>query len=45
MIIGTTLNSMIRADGKPKYAMTSMVIGAILNVILDPIFIFALKKE
>ena len=36
MIIGTTLNSMIRADGKPKYAMTSMVIGAILNVILDP---------
>lgn len=40
MIIGTTLNSMIRADGKPKYAMTSMVIGAILNVILDPIFIF-----
>ena len=44
MIIGTTLNSMIRADGKPKYAMTSMVIGAILNVILDPIFIFALKK-
>ncbi len=45
MIIGTTLNSMIRADGKPKYAMTSMVIGAILNVILDPIFyFFALKK-
>ena len=44
MIIGTTLNSMIRADGKPKYAMTSMVIGAILNVILDPIFIFAFKK-
>ena len=24
--------------------MTSMVIGAILNVILDPIFIFVLKK-
>lgn len=40
VMIGTTLNSIIRADGSPKYAMTSMVIGAILNVILDPIFIF-----
>lgn len=40
MMIGTTLNSIIRADGNPKYAMTSMVLGAILNVILDPIFIF-----
>lgn len=43
MMIGTTLNSIIRADGSPKYAMTSMVIGAILNVILDPIFIFVFK--
>lgn len=42
MMIGTTLNSIIRADGNPKYAMTSMVVGAILNVILDPIFIFPL---
>ncbi len=40
MMIGTTLNSVIRADGSPKYAMTSMVSGAILNIILDPIFIF-----
>lgn len=40
MMIGTTLNSIIRADGSPKYAMTSMVIGAVLNIILDPIFIF-----
>lgn len=40
MMIGTTLNSIIRADGSPKYAMTSMVLGAILNIILDPIFIF-----
>ncbi len=43
MMIGTTLNSIIRADGNPKYAMTSMVSGALLNVILDPIFIFVLK--
>ena len=39
-MIGTTLNSIIRADGSPKYAMMSMVAGAILNTILDPIFIF-----
>lgn len=43
MIIGTTLNSIIRADGSPKYAMTSMVLGAILNIILDPILIFIFK--
>lgn len=40
MMIGTTLNSIIRADGSPKYAMVSMIAGAILNIILDPIFIF-----
>ena len=43
MMIGTTLNSIIRADGSPKYSMTSMVAGAILNTFLDPIFIFVLK--
>ena len=43
-MIGTTLNSIIRADGSPKYSMFSMVIGAILNTILDPIFIFVLHK-
>lgn len=42
-MVGTTLNSIIRADGNPKYAMTSMLTGAILNIILDPIFIFVLK--
>lgn len=43
MMVGTTLNSIIRADGNPKYAMASMVLGAILNIILDPIFIFVFK--
>ncbi len=43
MMIGTTLNSIIRADGSPNYSMTSMVSGAILNTILDPIFIFIFK--
>ncbi len=40
MMIGTILNSVIRADGSPKYSMISMVTGAVLNIILDPIFIF-----
>ncbi len=43
MMIGTTLNSIIRADGSPKFAMISMLCGAILNIILDPIFIFVFK--
>lgn len=43
VMIGTTLNSIIRADGNPKYAMISMVSGAVLNIILDPIFIFVFK--
>ena len=43
-MIGTTLNSIIRADGSPKYAMTSMCVGAVLNTILDPIFISVFNK-
>ena len=39
-MIGTALNSIIRADGNPKFAMISMLAGAILNTILDPLFIF-----
>ena len=37
------LNSMIRADGSPTYAMFGMLSGAVVNIILDPIFIFLLK--
>ena len=40
MMISGAINCMVRADGSPKFAMFSMVIGAILNVILDPVFIF-----
>ena len=32
--------AIIRADGNPRYMMRSMMIGAVLNIILDPIFIF-----
>lgn len=40
MMIGTTLNSIIRADGNPKFSMISMITGAICNIILDAIFLF-----
>ena len=40
MMTGTVLNSIIRADGSPRFSMITMVSGAILNIILDPIFIF-----
>ena len=43
MMIGTVLNAVIRADGSPKYSMMSMITGAVLNIILDPIFLFVLK--
>lgn len=40
IMISTSLNSVIRADGSPKYAMASMIIGALVNGCLDPVFIF-----
>lgn len=40
MIICTSLSAIIRADGSPKYSMVCLLVGAILNIILDPIFIF-----
>lgn len=36
------MNSIIRADGSPQFAMISTVIGCIINLILDPIAIFVL---
>lgn len=41
MIIGTTLNSIIRADGSPAYAMFTMIFGAVLNIILDYILMYS----
>lgn len=39
-LIGFGLNHSIRSDGNPKYAMFSTVIGAVINIVLDYIFIF-----
>ena len=40
MITYSALSNIIRADGSPKYSMIMLIVGAIINIILDPIFIF-----
>lgn len=42
LMLCTSLTAIIRADGNPKYTMKCMIIGAVINLILDPIFIFPL---
>ena len=42
-MFGQAMNPIIRADGNPKFAMVSTLAGAVINIILDPIFIFAFK--
>ena len=39
-MFGQAMNPIIRADGNPKFAMISTLAGAVINIILDPIFIF-----
>ncbi len=36
------MTAIIRADGNPRYMMKTMLLGAVINLILDPIFIFKL---
>ncbi len=38
--LSITFNNLTRAEGRPKIAMISLMIGAGLNIILDPLFIF-----
>ena len=40
LIANTGMSKLILADGNPRYSMTSMLVGAIVNTILDPLFIF-----
>ncbi len=40
MAIGTGMNNFIRAEGNPKTAMNTMLIGTVTNIILDYLFIF-----
>lgn len=40
LLFSTGTNPLVRADQSPRYSMTAVITGAILNTILDPIFIF-----
>lgn len=43
LILTNGISNLIRADGSPKYSMICMVAGAVVNTILDPIFIFVFQ--
>lgn len=42
-MFGQAMNPIIRSDGNPRFAMINLMVGAVLNIILDPIFIFGTK--
>ncbi len=42
-MFGQAMNPIIRADGSPRFAMASTLAGAVLNIILDPVFIFVFR--
>lgn len=42
-MLSNMMNAVARADGSPSWSMTSMLSGAIINIILDPVFIFVFK--
>lgn len=42
-MFGQAMNPIIRADGNPRFAMISTLAGAVVNIVLDPIFIFTFQ--
>ncbi len=44
LIVTNAVCNLARADGSPKYSMVCMLVGAVLNTILDPIFIFVFHQ-
>lgn len=42
-MFGQAMNPVIRSDGSPRFAMVSTLAGAVVNLILDPVFIFGLR--
>ena len=42
-MFGQAMNPIIRADGNPAFAMASTLAGAVLNTVLDPVFIFVFR--
>ena len=42
-VFGQAMNPGIRSDGSPRFAMLSTLVGAVVNIILDPVFIFVFR--
>ncbi len=42
-MFGQAMNPIIRSDGSPRFAMVTTVLGAVANLILDPVFIYGFK--
>ena len=42
-MFGQAMNPVIRSDGSPGFAMASTLAGAVVNMILDPVFIFVFR--
>lgn len=42
-MFGQAMNPIIRSDGSPKFAMVSTLGGALVNIVLDPVFIFCFR--
>ena len=42
-MFGQAMNPIIRSDGSPRFAMASTLAGAVVNIILDPIFIYSCR--
>ena len=42
-MFGQAMNPVIRSDGSPRFAMASTLAGALVNIILDPVFIFVFR--
>ena len=42
-MFGQALNPIIRSDGSPRFAMISTLAGAVVNIIMDPVFIFGFR--
>lgn len=42
-MFGQAMNPVIRSAGSPKFAMVSTLAGAVVNIILDPVFIFIFR--
>ena len=40
-VFGQAMNPIVRADGSPRFAMIATVSGAVVNLILDPVFLYA----